>query len=45
MKLGKTAGPSGVVMMMKAAGDTGASMICDLATCTAIIRDGNLGPN
>ena len=39
MKLGKSAGPSGIVMeMIKAAGDIGATMIRDLAT--AIIRDG-----
>ena len=41
MKLGKAAGPSGIVVeMIKAAGDTGATMICDLAT--AIIRDGKV---
>ena len=33
MKLGKAAGPSVIVVeMIKAAGDTGATMICDLAT-------------
>ena len=33
MKLGKAAGPSGIVVeMIKAAGDTGATMIRDLAT-------------
>ena len=38
---GKTAGPSGIVVeMIKAAGDTGATMIRDLAT--AIIRDGKV---
>ena len=41
MKSGKAAGPSGIVVeMIKAAGDTGATMICDLAT--AIIRDGKV---
>ena len=41
MKSGKAAGPSGIVLeMIKAAGHTGATMICDLAT--AIIRDGKL---
>ena len=41
MKLGKAAGSSGIVVeMIKAAGDTGATMICDLAT--AIIRDGKV---
>ena len=40
MKLGKAAGPSGIVVMIKAAGDTGATMIRDLAT--AIIRDGKV---
>ena len=41
MKSGKAAGPSGIVMeMIKAAGDTGATMIRDLAT--AIIRDGKV---
>ena len=40
-KMGKAAGPSGiVVVMIKAAGDTGATMIRDLAT--AIIRDGKV---
>ena len=39
MKSGKAAGLSGIVVeMIKAAGDTGATMIRDLAT--AIIRDG-----
>ena len=38
MKSGKAAGPSGIVVeMIKATGDTGATMIRDLAT--AIIRD------
>ena len=40
MKLGEAAGPSGIVVMIKAAGDTGATMICCLAT--AIIRDGKV---
>ena len=41
MKPGKAAGPSGIVVeMIKAAGDTGATMIRDLAT--AIIRDGKV---
>ena len=41
MKSGKAAGPSGIVVeMIKAAGDTGATMIHDLAT--AIIRDGKV---
>ena len=32
MKLSKTAGPSGVVVeMIRAAGDTGVTVICDLA--------------
>ena len=35
MKSGKAAGPSGIVVeMIKAAGDTGATMIRDLATAT-----------
>ena len=39
MKSGKAAGPSGIVVeMIKAACDTGATMIRDLTT--AIIRDG-----
>ena len=38
MKSGKAEGPSGIVVMIKAAGDTGASMIPDFAT--AIMRDG-----
>ena len=39
MKLGKAAGPSVIVVeMIKAEGDTGATMIRDIAT--AIIRDG-----
>ena len=43
MGSGKAAGPSGIVLeMIKAAGDTGATMIRDLAT--AIIRDGKV-PN
>ena len=38
MKAGKAPGPSGIVVeMIRAAGDMGASMICDLAA--AIIRD------
>ena len=41
MKSGKAAGPSGIVEeMIKAAGDTGATMIRDLATM--IIRDGKV---
>ena len=41
MKSGKAAGPSGIVVeMIKAAGDTGATMIRDLAT--AIICDGKV---
>ena len=41
MKSGKAAGPSGIVVeMMKAAGDTGATMIRDLAT--VIIHDGKV---
>ena len=41
MKTGKIAGPSGIVVeMFRAAGDTGVSMICDLAA--AIIRRGKV---
>ena len=41
MKSGKAAGPSGIVVeTIKAAGDTGANMIRDLAT--AIIHDGKV---
>ena len=40
MKSGKAASPPGIVVMIKAAGDTGATMICDLAT--AIIHDGKV---
>ena len=41
MKSGKAAGPSGIVVaIIKAAGDTGATMIRDLAT--VIIRDGKV---
>ena len=40
VKSGKAAGPSGIVVMIKAAGDTGATMIRDLAT--AINRDGKV---
>ena len=41
LKSGKLAGPLGIVVeMIKAAGDTGATMICDLAT--AIIGDGKV---
>ena len=41
MKVGKAPGPSGIVVeMIRAAGDMGASMICDLAA--AIIRDGKV---
>ena len=44
MKAGKAPGPSGiVVMMIRAAGDMGASMICDLAA--AIIHDGKVPSN
>ena len=41
MKSGKAAGPSGIVVeMIRAAGDTGASMICDLVS--SIVRDGKI---
>ena len=41
MKSGKATGPPGIVLeMIKAAGDTGATMIHDLAT--VIIRDGKV---
>ena len=41
MKTGKAAGPSGIVVeMIVAAGDTGVTMICDLAN--TIIRDGKV---
>ena len=41
MKFGKVAGPSGVMMeMIRAAGDTSATVIRDLAI--AIIRDGKV---
>ena len=40
MKAGKASGPSGIVVMIRAAGDMGASMIRDLAA--AIIRDGKV---
>ena len=41
MKVGKAPGPSGIVVeMIRAAGDMGASMICDLAA--AIIRNGKI---
>ena len=41
MKAGKALGPSGIVVeMIRAAGDMGASMICDLAA--AIIHDGKV---
>ena len=41
VKFGKAAGPSGVVVnMVRAAGDTGANMISNLAI--AIIRDGKV---
>ena len=44
MKAGKALGPSGIVVeMIRAAGDTGASMIRDLAV--AIIRDGKVPSN
>ena len=41
MKSGKPAGPLGVLVMIRAAGDTGASMIRNLAIAT--IRDGRGG--
>ena len=40
MKAGKAWGQSGIVVMIRAAGDMGASMIRDLAA--AIIRDGKV---
>ena len=40
MKAGKAPGPSGIVEMIRATGDMGASMISDLAV--AIIRDGKV---
>ena len=40
MKAGKAPGPSGIVVMIRAAGDMGASMICDLTV--AIICDGKV---
>ena len=41
LKFGKAAGPSGIVVeMVRAAGDTGANMICNLAI--AIIWDGKV---
>ena len=40
MKSDKAAGPSGIVVMIKAAGDTDATMIRDLAI--AIIHDGKV---
>ena len=41
MKVGKAPGPSGIVVeMIRAAGDMGTSMICDLAA--AVIRDGKV---
>ena len=40
VKAGKAPGPSGIVVIIRAAGDMGASMICDLAA--AIIRDGKV---
>ena len=44
MKSGKAAGPSGIVVeIIKVAGDTGATMICDLAT--GFIRDGKVPPD
>ena len=39
-KAGKAPGPSGIVVMIQAADDKGASMICDLAA--AIICDGKV---
>ena len=44
MKAGKVPGPSGIVVeMIQAAGDMGATMICDLAA--AIIHDGKVSSN
>ena len=41
MKAGKALGPSGIVVeMIRAAGDMGASMICELAA--AVICDGKV---
>ena len=40
MEAGKAPGPSGIVVMIRAAGDMGASMIRDLAV--AIILDGKV---
>ena len=41
VKAGKAPGPSGIVVeMIRAAGDMGTSMMCDLAA--AIIRDGKV---
>ena len=41
MKAGKALGPSGIMLeMIRAAGDMGASMICDLAA--AVICDGKV---
>ena len=40
MKAGKAVGPSGIVVMIRAAGDMGASMFRDLAV--AITRDGKV---
>ena len=42
MKAGKVPGPSGIVVMIGAAGDTGTSMICDL---TATIIHGGKVPS
>ena len=43
MKLGKAAGPSGIVVeMIKAAGDTGADMIRDLATALSVMARSQL---
>ena len=40
MKADKAPGPSGILVMIRAAGDMGASIICDLAA--AIIRNGKV---
>ena len=43
MKSGKAAGPSGIVVeMIKAAGDTGATMIRDLATAIIVMARSQL---
>ena len=44
MKAGKAPGPSGIMVeMIRAAGDTGASMICDLAVVLPWSRVGEAG--